>query len=65
MKNWIKRALRTFIQAAAGYACTAVVAVDWTSDRAVLKATLVGIFASAIAAGISAVMNYLDDSNNY
>lgn len=65
MKNWVKRALRTFIQTAAGYACTAVVAIDWTADKAVLKATLVGIFASAIAAGISAVMNYLDDSNNY
>lgn len=65
MKNWIKRAIRTFAQTAIGYACTAVVAVDWTSDRAALKAALVGIFASAIAAGISAVMNYLDDNSDY
>ena len=65
MKNWVKRAIRTFIQTAAGYACTAVVAIDWTADMAVLKATLVGIFASAIAAGISAVMNYLDDNSDY
>lgn len=62
MKNWIKRALRTFAQTAVGYVCTAIVAVDWSADRAVLKAALLGIFTSAIAGGISAAMNYLDDN---
>lgn len=65
MKNWVKRALRTFIQTAAGYACTAVVTIDWTADKAVLKAALIGIFTSAIAAGISAAMNIIDEKNNY
>lgn len=62
MKNWVKRALRTFAQTAVGYVCTAIVAVDWTADRAVLKATLIGVITSAIAGGISAVMNLIDDN---
>lgn len=53
------------MQSAVGYVCSAIVVVDWSADRAVLKAALIGIFASAIAAGISAVMNYLDDNSDY
>lgn len=60
MKNWIKRALRTFIQAAVGYACVALPAIDW-QDKGALRGALVGLGVSALAAGISAVMNYLDD----
>lgn len=60
MKNWIKRALRTFLQAAVGYACVALPAIDW-QDEGALRSTLVGLGVSALAAGISAVMNYLDD----
>lgn len=60
MKNWIKRALRTFVQAAVGYACVALPAIDW-QDKGALRGTLVGLGVSALAAGISAVMNYLDD----
>lgn len=58
MKNWMRRALRTFTQTACGYICTAIVTVDWGADRAALKATVAGIAVSAIAGGISAVMNY-------
>lgn len=60
MKNWVKRALRTFIQAAVGYACVALPAIDW-QDKGALRGALVGLGVSALAAGISAVMNYLDD----
>lgn len=60
MKDWVRRAIRTFCQTAVGYACTAIVTVDWAADKAVLKATLLGILASAIAGGISAVMNLFD-----
>lgn len=60
MKNWIRRALRTFIQAAVGYACVALPAIDW-QDKGALRGALVGLGVSALAAGISAVMNYLDD----
>lgn len=59
-KNWVRRALRTFIQAAVGYACVALPAIDW-QDKGALRGALVGLGVSALAAGISAVMNYLDD----
>jgi hypothetical protein len=61
MKNWIKRALRTFIQAAVGYAVVALPAIDW-QDTGALRGTLIGLGVSALAAGISAVMNYIDDT---
>ena len=60
MKNWIRRALRTFIQAAVGYTCVALPAIDW-QDKGALRGALIGLGVSALAAGISAVMNYLDD----
>ena len=65
MKNWQKRALRTFVQTAVGYICTAIVTVDWGADKAVIKATILGILTSAIAGGISAAMNIHDDKNDY
>jgi hypothetical protein len=62
MKNWVKRAARTFIQSAVGYVAVAVPAIDWTSSgRATLKTALVGIGVSAVSAGISAVMNIMDE----
>ena len=65
MKNWVKRALRTFIQTAVGYVCTAIVTVDWGADKAIIKATVTGIIVSAIAGGISAAMNIYDETNNF
>ena len=65
MKDWQKRALRTFVQTAVGYVCTTIITVDWSADRAVIKATILGIVTSAIAGGISAAMNIYDDKNNY
>lgn len=61
MKNWMKRAIRTFVQAAAGYACVALPAIDWGNTSA-LRGALIGLGVSALAAGIAAVMNYLDDT---
>lgn len=61
MKNWIKRALRTFVQAAVGYAVVALPAIDW-QDTGALRGALIGLGVSAIAAGISAAMNYIDDT---
>lgn len=52
----VKRAIRTFIQAAAGYIVVAVPNIDFT-DTSMLKATLIGLGVSALAAGLSAVMN--------
>lgn len=63
MKNWIKRAIRTFFQSAMGYIVVAIPTVDWNDSA--LKTTLIGIGMSALAAGISAVMNYIDDKKLY
>ncbi len=61
MKEWIRRALRTFFQAAVGYAAVAIPAIDFEGDG--LKATLIGIGVSAISAGLAAVMNINDEEN--
>lgn len=63
MSNWIKRAIRTFFQTAIGYITVAIPTVDWNDST--LKTTLIGIGMSALAAGISAVMNYIDDKKLY
>lgn len=63
MKNWIKRAIRTFFQTAVGYITVAIPTVDWNDSA--LKTTLIGIGMSALAAGISAAMNYIDDKKLY
>lgn len=55
-KEWFKRAVRTFIQAAVGYIVAAVPTIDF-DNTSILKTTLVGVAVSAIAAGIAAVMN--------
>lgn len=52
----IKRALRTFIQTAVAYILTAVATIDFT-DADTAKTALIGLAISAIAAGLSAVMN--------
>lgn len=61
MRNWIKRAIRTFAQTAFGYISVNIVAVDWSADRSVVKTAVIGLGISAMAAGLSAVMNYFDD----
>lgn len=57
MKKWLMRALRTFGQSFVGYVTIAIPTIDWSADRSIIKATLLGIFASAVAGGISAIMN--------
>lgn len=57
MKEWVKRAIRTFVQAAIGYLVVAVPAVDFSGDGKAVKTALIGIGVSAVAAGIAAVMN--------
>jgi hypothetical protein len=41
VKNWIKRAIRTFFQSAMGYIVVAIPTVDWNDSA--LKTTLIGI----------------------
>lgn len=60
MKNWVKRALRTFVQAAVSYVLVAVPTIDFSNVSAI-KTAVVGLGVSAIAAGIAAVMNIIDE----
>ncbi|MBE6848086.1 MAG: hypothetical protein E7503_08190 [Ruminococcus sp.] len=51
-KEPVRRGLRTFIQAAAGYVVVNAATLDFSARDAVI-----GFFVAAIAAGISAAMN--------
>lgn len=58
MKEPIKRALRTFVQSAAGYISVNIGAtVTGIEDANVVKTAVTTLIVSAIAAGIAAVMN--------
>lgn len=55
-ETW-RRALRTFLQAAVSYIAVNLCIVDFSAGSDVLTSALVGLGASALAAGIAAVMN--------
>ena len=59
-KETARRVLRTFIQAAVGFIASNVVlqvsGVEWT-DAGTIKTAVIGLIASALAAGAAAVMN--------
>ncbi len=59
MKETMKRAARTFVQAAVGYLAANLVACAGSdfSDWSVVKTALMGLGVSAVAAGLAAVMN--------
>ena len=54
MKEWQKRALRTFIQAFSGVIATQLLAYQ---GQELSKTVVISLVASAVASGISAVMN--------
>ena len=56
-KNTAKRALRTFIQAFISFIVVNYTMIDVTGDRSAIKQAVIGLLISAVAAGISAVMN--------
>lgn len=56
-KETMRRALRTFMQAAAAYIAANLLVVDFTAESDVLKSALLGLVVSALAAGMAAVMN--------
>lgn len=55
-KETFKRTIRTFLQAAIAYIVANVTLVDF-NDKSILKSAVIGLITSAIAAGISAIMN--------
>lgn len=60
MKECIYRAVRTFLQAAAGYLAANLVLVVSNTDTAdfdALRVALIGLVSSAVAAGLAALMN--------
>lgn len=56
-KNTAKRALRTFIQAFISFILVNYTMIDVTGDKSAIKQAVIGLLISAVAAGISAVMN--------
>lgn len=52
-----RRALRTFLQAAVGILAANLALLPWAAESRELKAAVTGLLATAIAAGIAAVMN--------
>lgn len=54
MKNWQRRALRTFLQAFTGVIATQLVTYQ---GQELTKTVVISLIASAVASGISAVMN--------
>lgn len=61
MKIWLKRAVRTFIQTAAGYISVNLAVVPFTEDMSVWKSALIGLGISAVSAGMAAVMNIKEE----
>ena len=59
MKEMLKRALRTFVQAFFGYIAVNITAAlsGVTGDKSLLREALIGLGVSAVAAGLAAVMN--------
>ena len=56
-KETLRRAARTFFQAALSYILINVAIIDFSSGREVVKSALIGLGVSALAAGLAAVMN--------
>ncbi len=55
-KPCVKRAVRTFIQTAVGYVAVNIAATDLT-----IKSAALGLAVSAVAVGLTAVMNLKED----
>jgi hypothetical protein len=60
-KETLRRAGRTFLQAALSYIMVNVVLIDFSSGKEVVKSAVVGLVISALAAGFAAAMNLEDD----
>lgn len=64
MKNWLKRALRTFLQAAVGFASANIVMYFTGVSEGEFSSAFLGLVTSCIAAGLAAVMNMKEDEQN-
>ncbi len=62
IKGYLVNALRTFIMAFLGSVVAMIPTVDFSSSKEVIGTMLYGLFASSVAAGISAVMNMKEET---
>ena len=62
-KETARRAARTFFQAFVSYITVNVVVIDFTADGDVIKSAVIGLGVSAVAAGLSALMNLEKDAS--
>ena len=56
-KECLRRAWRTFIQAAVAYITVNIVLIDFSGEKSVVKSAVTGLIVSAVSAGLAAVMN--------
>lgn len=56
-KETLRRAGRTFLQAAIGYITANIAFIDFTATEDVFYSALIGLAVSAISAGVAALMN--------
>ncbi len=63
-KDGLQRILRTFIQSALAYIAVNLVLIDFSEEGAAVKSALAGLAVSALAAGLSAVMNIEPKGDN-
>lgn len=58
------RAVRTFFQSVIAYVLVNIAVVDFSNDNETIRSALIGLIISAIAGGISAVMNMENVGDN-
>lgn len=63
-KETLKRASRTFIQAALAYFSVNLAYVSFTDDKVTVQNAIVGLVVSAVASGVAAVMNLEEVDGN-
>lgn len=63
LKETLRRALRTFAQAAVGYLVANVALIRW-DDRGALKTTALTVITAAVACGLAALMNLPKGEND-
>ena len=56
-EDGVKRVMRTFFQAALAYITVNLALIDFSEEKATVKAAVTGLAVSAVAAGLAAVMN--------
>lgn len=62
-KETLKRAIRTFTQAAIAYIAANCVVIDLNNPKEVQESAWIGLGVAAIAAGLAAIMNMESDDN--